>query len=223
GASTAGHAPTGGPSGGAGVRPRLRSLVSHRWVSRVYDGRADPLWALGPATTPPGQRAIPQAALAAPAWAALCASHQDHTPPAAGSRQAPDGVRDTGGRQAASGARGLAEQYVVRGAHQSDHSPACRCRWAADQHAVQGRGGLTPAARLVSGVLQLCAASRERTPARAAASLHQGHGLRQAVAALHASDGRRTDRSRVDAARSAALPRATMAAAISAGKGWQRE
>jgi len=39
------------------------------------------------------------------------------------------------------------------------------------------------------------------------------HGLRQAMAAVHASDGCGPDRSRLDAARGAALPRATVAAA----------
>ena|SRR5215472_6251413 len=45
---------------------------------------------------------------------------------------------------------------------------------------------------------------------------HQRHGLRQAVAALYASDGGGTDRSGVDAARDVTLPRATVATAASA-------
>ena len=70
GESHAGHGPTRGPPGRAGVGPRLRPAVSHRWLSRVSDGLADPLWALGAAATPPGHRAPPQAALDATATAA---------------------------------------------------------------------------------------------------------------------------------------------------------
>ena len=46
-----------GPPRGAGVGPGLRPAVSHRWLSRVSDGLADALWALGAAATPPGHKA----------------------------------------------------------------------------------------------------------------------------------------------------------------------
>jgi IS1 family transposase len=45
------------------------------------------------------------------------------------------------------------------------------------------------------------------------AAADEWDGLSQAVAAVHASDGRRSDRSRLDPARGAALPRATLATA----------
>jgi len=60
------------------------------------------------------------------------------------------------------------------------------------------------------------------TPALAGARADQRHGLGQAMAALHPSDGGGTDRSRVDAACSDALLGPTMATAsggVRGGKG----
>src|SRR2546427_12191696 len=76
GQSHAGHGPTRGPSGGAGVGPRLRPAVPHRWVQGVSDSLADPLWAVGAAPTTPKHRPHAQAALDAPAWSALRAGGQ---------------------------------------------------------------------------------------------------------------------------------------------------
>ena len=84
GRSHPGDGPTRCPPGRAGVGPRLCPAVSHRWLSGVYDGLADPLWALGAAATPPGQRPGAQAALDAPAAVALRAGGQDRAPPAPG-------------------------------------------------------------------------------------------------------------------------------------------
>ena len=63
----------------------------------------------------------------------------------------------------------------------------------------------------VEGHYQFLLASYQLTRAVATASADPWDGLRQAVAALHASDGGGTDGSRLDAARGAALPRAAVA------------
>src|SRR5260370_25894184 len=81
-----GPGPTRSPSGGADIGPRLRPAVPHRWVQGVSDSLADPLWVLGAAVTPPGQRATPQAALDATAPTPLCASDQDRAAAPSGPR-----------------------------------------------------------------------------------------------------------------------------------------
>src|SRR2546430_17167744 len=110
----AGHGSTRGPSGGAGLGPRLRSAVSDGRVSGVSNRLTDPLWALGAVATPPGQRAIPQAALAAPPPAPLCASGKDGAAPAPGARDAPRGVRHAGGGPTGARGGGLADEDVHR-------------------------------------------------------------------------------------------------------------
>src|SRR5882762_4661481 len=62
------------------VGPGLRPAVSDRWLSRVHDGVADALWALGAAPTTPRRRPHAHAALDTAAAAALCAGDQDRTP-----------------------------------------------------------------------------------------------------------------------------------------------
>src|SRR5262249_30580443 len=62
-----GPGPTRGPPRRAGLSPRLRPALSHRWLARVYDRLADPLWALGAARAQADTRPYPQAALAAAA------------------------------------------------------------------------------------------------------------------------------------------------------------
>src|SRR5215471_13625219 len=47
--SHAGYGATLCPPRHTGLGPRLCSAVSHRWLSGVSDGPADPLWALGAA------------------------------------------------------------------------------------------------------------------------------------------------------------------------------
>src|SRR5262249_23670203 len=127
--------------------------VSDGRVSGVSDRLTDPLWALGAAATPPGQRAIPQAALAAPPPTPLCASGEDRAAPAPGAREAPRGVRHAGGGP--TGARGvrLADQHGLRRAAQSDHPPACGGDRTAGPHAVQGRGWGAAAIGAVSDLL----------------------------------------------------------------------
>src|SRR4029453_19682331 len=71
------HGPTHGPSHHAGPGPRLRSAVSHRWLSGVSDGLADALWVLGAVGAPAGPRPCAETALDAAAPAALCAGDQD--------------------------------------------------------------------------------------------------------------------------------------------------
>src|SRR5215475_3252659 len=70
-----------GPSGRTGARARLCPVVSDRWVQGVYYGAADPFQPLGAVATPPGHRSRTQAALDAPAAAALCAGRQTVSAP----------------------------------------------------------------------------------------------------------------------------------------------
>src|SRR5215831_156 len=202
-----------GPSGRTGVGPRLCPAVSHRWLSGVRDGAADALWALGPGAPPPGERAKSQATLDAAAAAALRAGGQDGAAAPSGRREAPGGVRDLGGHRAGAFGMRLADQYGLCRAAQPHHPSACRRGRAPGQHVVQWRGGLTAAVGLVSLLRQFLLAPRELTSAVAPTGAHQRHGLRQAVAALYASDGGGTDGSRLDAARGAALSRAAVATA----------
>src|SRR5205823_2240767 len=183
-----------GPPHGTGLSARLCPAVSHRRVSGVYDGRADPLWALGAATAPAGARPSTHAALDATAWAALCASGEDGAAPASGPREPPRGVWLPGGRQSHPGPPGLAHQHGIRGADQPRYPSACRRGRATGQHALQGRGWVAPTAGLVSHVLQFLLAPCLLASAAAAAGSDQWHGLRQAVAALYTSDGGRIDR-----------------------------
>src|SRR5437016_3375217 len=127
------------PPGGAGVGPGLCSTVSHRWVPGVSDGLADPLWAVGAATTAPGYRPRTEAAVAATAAAALRAGGQDGATPTPGRRAAPRGVWLPGGRQARAGPPGVADQYRLCGAAQPQHPPAWRRRPAAGQQGLEGR------------------------------------------------------------------------------------
>ena len=121
------------------LAPDLCPAVAHRWLSRVHDGLADPLWTLGATAPAPDQRSPAQAALGATAPAALCAGGEDGAASASGGRQAPRGVWLSGDRQSPPGPPGLAHQHELCGAHQSEHPPACRCGRATSQHAVQGR------------------------------------------------------------------------------------
>src|SRR5712692_9381359 len=140
------------PSWCKGCRGPL-CAVSHRWFSRVPDGLADPLWALGAAATPPGQRAQPQAALDAAAAATLRPGDQDRAASAPGGREAPRGVRHLHGHRTRASATGLADQHGLRGADQPDHPLAYGGGGTAGQHAMQGRRRLASAAELVSRVL----------------------------------------------------------------------
>src|SRR5207245_2261737 len=93
------------------------------------------------------------------------------------------------------------------------HPPACGRRRATGPHVVQTRGRLTSAVGVVPGVLQLLLASRWLTPDFTTARADPRHGLSQAGAAPNAGNGGWADRSRVDAARGAAVPRAAVAPA----------
>src|SRR5262249_43536688 len=88
----------GRPSGRPGPGARLYAVVSHRRLQRVYDGAADPLWAVGAACTSSGYWTSSQAALDAAPAVALCAGGQDRAASAPGRRAAPRGVWLAGGR-----------------------------------------------------------------------------------------------------------------------------
>src|SRR5262249_9104020 len=117
-------------------RPWNPTRASDRWLARVHDGPADPLWVLGAAATPPGQRACAEAALDACATPTLCPGRQDGAAPAPGAGAAPCGVWLPGGRQCRVGSPWLSDQHSLRGAPQPDHSPAYRCGRATGEHAV---------------------------------------------------------------------------------------
>jgi hypothetical protein len=118
----------------------------------VPHGVARPLRPLGPAATPPGHRSLPEAALAATAWAARRAGDQDRTAPAPGTRDTPCGVRHARSGQRRVGSMRRAEQYRVCGTPQPHHPPARGGRWAAREPPLQGRGRGPPPAGLVPRV-----------------------------------------------------------------------
>src|SRR5262249_4014118 len=159
-----GPGPARGPPGGAGVSARLCSTVSHGWLSRVSDGLADPLWAVGAATAPAGARSSAQAALDATTPPALCAGGQDRAAPAPGWCHAPRGVRHLGCCRAGTGAVRLAHQYRLCRAPHPDHPSAGGGGGTGGLPVVQGRGRRTPAAGLVSRVLSFLLTARELTP-----------------------------------------------------------
>src|SRR5262249_15867907 len=105
--------PTRGPSRRAGLGPRLCPPVPHRWFSRVPDGLADPLWAVDAAGTPPGRRATPPAALAAPAWAAVGTCGQDGAAAAPGAGESSGGGWHPGGRPGRLGQAWLADEHLI--------------------------------------------------------------------------------------------------------------
>ena len=118
-----------------GLREYMTALLTHygHWVQPARRRAQGPLDAAPRAT--------------------LCAGGQDHTAPAPGRREAPCGLRHDRGRQSRAESAWLADQHGIHRTPQPHPPSACRGHWAADQHAVQGRGRLTPAARLVSRVL----------------------------------------------------------------------
>src|SRR5712691_406339 len=179
------------------LAPDVCPAVSHRWVSGVSDGLADPLWAVGPAASSASQRAKPEAALDAAAAAALRASGEDGTASAPGRRAAPCGVWLPGGHQSRAGPPGVADQYRLCGAAQPHHPAACRRGRAPGQHAVQGRRRVAAAVGSLPLLRQFLFAPRERTPAPAPARAHPRDRLSHAVAALHSCDGCGPDRSGV--------------------------
>src|SRR5262249_45418324 len=156
---------------------------------------------------------LPEAALAAPAWAALRAGDQDRTAPAPGTRDAPGGVRHARACQRRVGSLRLADPDRVCGTPQPHHPPARGGRWAAREHPLQGRGRGPPPAGLVQRVLEFLLASRLLAPGAPAVGADQGDGLGHTVAALYASHGGGTDGSGVDLARGVAVSGATVAAA----------
>src|SRR6266568_5576370 len=91
--------------------------------------------------------------------------------------------------------------------------PACGGSGATGDDAVQRRTRLTPAAGVVSHVLQPLPPACQRTPTVATAHAHQWPWLRQALAVTDAGHGRWPDGSRLDAARGAVLPCAAVAPA----------
>src|SRR5689334_18454982 len=91
------------------------------------------------------------------------------------------------------------------------YSSACPSGRTAGQHAMSGTSQLTAAVGAVPNVRQFLPAACLFTPALAVACTDQQQGFGHAVAAANARHGRWTDGSRLDAARSAALPRAAVA------------
>src|SRR5919199_4139158 len=131
--------PCDGRQAGLWYLPARWRDTTHRWVSGVSDGLADPLWAVGAAASSSSQRAKPEAPLDAAAAAALCTSGEDGTASAPGPREPPRGVRDPGGCRAGAGGLWLADPDSVCGAAQPHPPAACRRGRATGQHAVQGR------------------------------------------------------------------------------------
>jgi hypothetical protein len=82
-------------------------------VHGVCDRVTDPLWPLGPATTPPGHRSRAEAPLDATAPAPLCASDQDRAAPASGPGAPPHRLQHAGGDPAGAGGMRLADHYGV--------------------------------------------------------------------------------------------------------------
>src|SRR5215471_3549265 len=125
-----------GPPRGAGVGSRLRPTVAHRWLPRIPDGLADPLWALGAARAPPRQRPHAEAALEAATPTAVCPGGQDGAPAALGAGEPSGGVWPPGGRQCRVGSPWLPDQYRFHRAAEPHHPAACGSGGTAGQHAV---------------------------------------------------------------------------------------
>ena len=196
------------------LAPRLRPPVSHRWLSRVHDSLADPLWALGAArerkqahgpTPKPRWMPLPQLVYAQVVKSYRCRRIVAVT------HRVVFGTRERV-KQALAACR-LADPHRLCGAAESGHASACGGGGPSCQYVVQGRGGLAAAAGVVSKLSQLLSASCQLTPAVAAAGAHQRHGLREALAPLYASDGGRVDRSCLDPERGLAVSGAAMAPA----------
>ena len=214
GRSHAGDGPTRGPPGRAGVGPRLRPAVSHRWLPGVSDGLADPLWAVGAAATPPGHRPRAQAALDAAARS--CSMRRWSRPCGAGAWCA------------CSTAWCLApwrpSMHVLAPlGWQINTAFVERINLTIRQHVAavgrrvstlcKGEDGLRQQLALYHCLLQFLFAPCQLTPAPAAARAHPRHRLGQAVAALYAGDGGGADRPCLDPARGAAVSRAAVAPA----------
>src|SRR5262245_63941134 len=168
---------------------------------------------MGPTTTPPGKRPCTEAPVDAGAAAALCAGGEDGAAAPAGPREPPRGVRHAGSRRAGAGDLWLADPDGLCRAAQPGHPAARGGSRASCQHTLQGGGRCAAAARLVPDIPQLLLATWQLTPALAAAPAPQWPWLRQALAITDAGHGRRTNGSRLDAARGAALSRAAVASA----------
>ena len=135
------------------LAPGCVAAVSHRWLQGVYDGLADPLWAVGPACL----AARPQGPAPKPRWMPLPQLLYAQVVKTVRRRRlvrraAPRGVRHPGGRRAGARAVRLADQHRLRGAPQPHHPAACRRGRAPGQHAVQGRGRRYVSSWLVSRV-----------------------------------------------------------------------
>jgi hypothetical protein len=106
------------------LAPDLCAALSHGWLSGVLDGLADPLWALGTASTTPDHRPRPEAALDAAAAVALRAGGEDRAETAHCRGQTPRRLRHESGGGSGSGRLRLADQYSVCGKAQSEPTAA---------------------------------------------------------------------------------------------------
>ena len=187
--------------------------MPHRWLQGGDDGPPDALGTVGPAAAPAGPRPRAPAARAAPPAVAGCPGQQDRAAPAPGTGAAPRGIWHPGGRPTGVSGVRLADQYSVHGAREPVEAPACGGGGAPGDDAGPRRTRRTPAAGMVPCLLPRLPPARLLTPGSPPARTHPGDGLRQAMEAPNAGDGGWVDRSRVDAARGAAVPRAAVAAA----------
>jgi hypothetical protein len=111
--STAGDAPSRWRNGWfltSCSGPGLGAPRSHRWFQGICDRSPHAFGALGPTPSPSSHRAKPDAPLAAPTGAALCAGRQPLSAPMPGPPAASGGVRPLGSRPARLGPTRRAHQ-----------------------------------------------------------------------------------------------------------------
>jgi hypothetical protein len=190
----------------AGVQASAPALLTHvgPWVQPPRRQ------ATGPVPTPRGRPWPP---------AALRPGDQRHAPAAPGPGAPSRRVRRPVCRRAGPRRAELAPQHRLHRAAPSHHPPAWGRGWAAGDDPVPRRGGRTAAAGPRSPRRSLVPASRPCPPALAAALTDSRDRRGQDVAATDPSQGRGTDRPRVDVARGAPVSGAAVAPAIDAVRG----
>src|SRR5262245_7754437 len=149
---------------------------------------------MGTPRTPAGPRSRAHTSLHTAAPLALGPGGPTGPAPAAGGRAPPGRLRHPGYGHAGAGPGRLADQHGRHRARPPVDPPAWGGRWAAWHHAGSARGGLVPAAGLVSYLVQLRCAAGSLMPAAAAPLADHRPRRGPDVAALDPGDGGGTDR-----------------------------
>src|SRR5712691_2139437 len=217
-----GEGTTCGASRGRRVSARVCARLVARWLQGVSARHGGPLWLVGSPRAQPRQRPLAPAPLDAVAWAAGGAGGAIFPSPAPCGRHALCGVRYTGGRRAGLSGLRLEDQHGLCGEAPPGEPSARGSGGTSCHHAVPGRRRHAAAAGLVPRLSPCRGAPCKLAPAVAGSRAHPGPGPGPALAAGYASAGGRSDRPWVDAARRAALSRATVATTLGGVRGERR-